>query len=400
VSVNLNRFIDVLRTPGVARVVAFSLVGRIPFATVGLSMILLMRHEGYGYGDVGLVVGGESLAIALTAGLVGRLADRAGRSRVILILGWVTSIALSGETVAILAGAPVGLLVVLSAVYGGTIPPISASTRSMLGRLVPEDRVETAYAFDAVQLEIVFIVGPLVAAGIATLWTPTAGLLMSAALYVVAAVGFGTAPAVRAEVPDADAVRTRAGPLGSPGIRTLIAAAMAAAISFGAIEVALPAFTESEGSRAVAGPLLTLWALGSVIGGIWYGSRTWTSPADRRLVVLSVLLTLGTAPIVFAWSIPSMAVLLVFTGLALAPLATTEYTLVDRLAPLGTSTEAYSWHIAATGTGFGLGSLIAGLLVEHASVPWALGSAALACAVAMFVIVGGRRTLSPEAETV
>jgi MFS family permease len=290
--VNLNRFIDVLRTPGVARVVAFSLVGRIPFATVGLSMILLMRHEGYGYGDVGLVVGGESLAIALTAGLVGRLADRAGRSRVILVLGWVTSVALSAETIAILGGAPVGLLIVLSAVYGGTIPPISASTRSMLGRLVPEDRVETAYAFDAVQLEIVFIVGPLVAAGIATLWTPTAGLLMSAVLYVVAAVGFGTAPAVRAAVPDADAVRTRAGPLASPGIRTLVAAAMAAAISFGAIEVALPAFTEGEGSRAVAGPLLTLWALGSCSPGQsarWrcccssraWRSRRWPPPSTR-----------------------------------------------------------------------------------------------------------------------
>ena len=52
-SVNLRRYLDVLRTPGVARLAVFTLVGRLPFAIVGLSIVLLMRHEGYGYGEIG-----------------------------------------------------------------------------------------------------------------------------------------------------------------------------------------------------------------------------------------------------------------------------------------------------------------------------------------------------------
>ena len=392
-AVKLNRYLDVLRAPGVGRLAVFTFVGRLPFAIVGLSIILLMRHEGYGYGDIGVVSAGEGLAIAATGAVLGRLADRTGRSRVILICGIATTVALTALTAAILATAPVALLVALSALYGGAIPPISASMRSLWGTLVPEDRVESAYAFDSVQLELVFIVGPLIAAGLATALSPAVGLFLCAGLYLVAATGFATAPLVRSAARETDAPRTRAGALSSPGMRTLVAMALLAAVSFGAIDIALPAFSEQEGSRAAAGPLLTAWALGSVAGGLWYGSRSWRTPAEQRLIALSGLLALGSAPIVFAWSIPSMGVLLVLAGLSLAPLATTEYALVDKVAPRGTSTEAYSWHIVATAVGFSLGAAGAGVLAEQVDVTWALACAALACAAGFLIGLFRRETL-------
>ncbi|MEA2365707.1 MAG: hypothetical protein QOE69_883 [Thermoleophilaceae bacterium] len=395
---NLRRYLDVLRAPGVARLALFTLIGRLPFAVVGLSIILLMRREGYGYGEVGAVLAAEGTAIALTAGFVGRLADRAGRDRVILACGGVTVLALIAETVAILGGAAVPLLIVLAAVYGAAIPPISASMRSLWGRLVQGDRVETAYAFDAIQLEVVFIIGPLIAAGLATAFTPAVALFLCATLYAAAAAGFATAPAVRAARPEPDVERTRAGALSSPGVRTIVIAATVAAISFGVIEVSLPAFAEHEGSRAAAGPLMAAWSIGAVIGGLWYGSRTWRAPAGRRLVVLLGFLALATAPIALAWSLAAMAALLVLTGLGVAPMATTQYALMERLAPPGTSTEAYSWLIAATAVGVSAGSLLAGVLVDHAGVPWALACAAAAWAGGFLIALARRQTLCvPEA---
>jgi predicted MFS family arabinose efflux permease len=135
-----------------------------------------------------------------------------------------------------------------------------------------------------------------------------------------------------------------------------------------------------------------------VLGGLAYGSRTWLAPVERRMSALLGLLALGSAPIIFAWSIPAMGALLVITGLALAPLGSTQYALVDRLAPAGTTTEAYSWHIAATGIGFATGSALAGVLIQHAGVRWALASGAIALAVGFLVAVLRRRTLAPEAE--
>ena len=44
---NLGRYLEVLRAPGVARVAVFAMLGRLPFAIVPLSILLLMREEGY-----------------------------------------------------------------------------------------------------------------------------------------------------------------------------------------------------------------------------------------------------------------------------------------------------------------------------------------------------------------
>jgi MFS family permease len=393
--VNLGRYLDVLRVPGVARVAAFATIGRLPFAIVPLSIVLLMREEGYQYGQIGAVVGAEALAVGVTAAFVGRLVDRIGRTRVILLTGAATALFLCAETVAILSGAAVWLLITLAALQGATIPPISASMRSLWSRLVPEETLESAYAYDAIQLELVFVIGPLIAAGLATALSPAAGLLLCAAFYLLAATGFATAPAARAAAPEQPVERTRAGALRSPGMRTLVLAGAITAISFGALEVALPAFAEAEGSRGAVGPLITVWALGSVLGGLWYGARAWSASVEKRFLVLMALLALGSAPLPFAPSIGAMGLLLVLTGLALAPLATTEYSLVDRLAPAGTSTEAYSWQIVANVVGAAAGSLIAGVLAEKASVEWALATAGIACAAGFAVALAGRRSLRP-----
>jgi MFS family permease len=393
----LGRYLEVLRTPGVARVALFATMGRLPFAIVPLSIVLLMREEGYPYGQIGAVVGAEALAVGLTAGFVGRLVDRIGRRRVILVTGATTTLFLCAETAAILSDAPVWLLVTLAALQGATIPPISASMRSLWSQLVPEETLESAFAFDAIQLELVFVIGPLIAAGLATALTPAAGLFLCAGFYVAAATGFATAPAVGAAARGDEVERTRAGALRSPGMRTLVLAGAITAISFGGLEVALPAFAEAEGSRGAVGPLVTVWALGSVIGGLWYGGRSWSMPIEKRFLVLMALLALGAAPLPFAPSIGVMGVLLVLTGLALAPLATTEYALVDKLAPPGTATEAYSWQIVANVMGAAAGSFAAGVLAEEAGVEWALATAGIACTLGFVVAVAGRRSLRPAA---
>src|SRR3954451_18805476 len=69
----------VLRTPGVTRVFAASLLGRIPAGALGLLLILRVRELGGGYADGGAIAGAFSLGYATAAPLVGRLVDRAAR---------------------------------------------------------------------------------------------------------------------------------------------------------------------------------------------------------------------------------------------------------------------------------------------------------------------------------
>ena len=179
--VNLRRYLDVLRAPGVARVVVFALIGRLPFGTLPLSMVLLMRHEHYDYGQVGAVLATEALAVGVTAVFVGRLVDRIGHARVLITTGTITAVAICLQAAAMASGASVALSSPSAAVQGATVPPISPSMRALWRDLVPDHRLDTAYAFDSVALELAFIVGPLLAAGLATAWTPLAGMIVSAA---------------------------------------------------------------------------------------------------------------------------------------------------------------------------------------------------------------------------
>jgi predicted MFS family arabinose efflux permease len=94
-----------------------------------------------------------------------------------------------------------------------------------------------------------------------------------------------------------------------------------------------------------------------------------------------------------AESLVAMGAFLFLTRLALAPLRATEYALIGTLAPEGTVTEAYSWQIVANVTGSAAGAFLAGILIEHASVDWALASASIACGLGLLVALAGRRTL-------
>jgi MFS family permease len=394
-----RRYIEVLRMPGVARVVVFALLGRLPFGTLPLSILLLMREEDYGYGQIGAVLAAESLAVAATAVVAGRLIDRLGQTPVLLVTGSIVGVTICVQAAAIVGDAPVWTLILLAAVQGAAIPPVSPSMRTLWQQLVPEERLETAYAFDSVALELAFIVGPLIAAGLAAAWTPLAGVLLCAALYSGAAFGFASAPASRAWRPAEGVERTRAGALRVSGMRLLVVVAVITAVSFGALEVALTAFAEDQGSRDAVGPLVTVWALGSVVGGLVYGSRTWNSPAAHRFVALSALLALATLPLPLAETFVVMALFLFGTGLALAPLGATEYALIADLTPAGTATEGYSWLIVANTTGAAAGSFLAGILIDHASLDWALGSASIACGLALLVALAGRSTLVVRART-
>src|SRR4029453_17889433 len=80
----LRIYLDVLRTPSVARLLSSAVVGRMPTAMAGLALVLLVREGGGSYAVAGMVAGAYSMALALTSPLLGRLVDRVGQTRVLV----------------------------------------------------------------------------------------------------------------------------------------------------------------------------------------------------------------------------------------------------------------------------------------------------------------------------
>ena len=221
----MKAYAAVLRAPHVAALIAATLVARFPIGINALAIVLYLRAERGSFAVAGVVAGALAAGSGVGAPVQGRMVDALGQRRVLVPLGIVHAAALGGLVASTEAGAPVPLLVACGLVAGFAIPPTSSVLRSMWPDLL-RDRpqlIQAAYALDSVLIELIFILGPLVTALVATLLAPPAALVLSAVSVVAGTIAFTALPPSRAMRPQPD--RPRAGllgALGSPGVRTLV----------------------------------------------------------------------------------------------------------------------------------------------------------------------------------
>jgi hypothetical protein len=258
------------------------------------------------------------------------------------------------------------------------------------------DLVPSAYALDTVLVEVVFVTGPLLTTLIVATVGPQYALIVSAACVLAGTgmllAGLRDRPGPRlAESPGS---ARGLGALAAPGLRVLVLASVPVGFALGSIEVVLPAFSEAEGSRELAGVLLAVWSLASGVGGLVWGARGTRLPLLGAHVRLTLLLPLALAPLALATSPPVMLVLVVFAGLPVAPLIASRTQLVERLAPPGTATEAFTWPLTALVGGVSLGAAVSGAVIEAGSWTAAVGVAAVVGLAGWAVVSRGRASLA------
>ena len=392
-----DRFGRVLRAPHVPWLLAMSFVGRLPFGILGLSILLFVHERTGSFATAGSVSAAYGFAAALGSPVQGRLIDRLGQTRVIVpaaVLATAGGAALVGLG---LAGAPVAVLFGPAVALGLGNPQLSAALRGLWGDLLGADQesIRTALALDAIVLESVFIGGPLLAGILIAVVSPVASLVAGVALAAVGALGFAASPASRRW-------RSRGspgglfGPLVSPGMRTLLLAALPFGIAFGTLEVALPAFGVAEGSTSLGGYAIAAMSVGSLIGGLVYGALP-PSDVRRAYLVLVTALPFGVAVLALPWSAVSMLLLAPLAGAAIAPLTAAENEVLGEAVPAGTLTEAYTWIVTATVLGISVGVAAGGAIVEASDWRLAVVAGASATLLGAAAALARRDTLAPRA---
>ena len=68
---------------------------------------------------------------------------------------------------------------------------------------------------------------------------------------------------------------------------------------FVTVDLSSVAFATELGHRPLAGLILGTYALGSAIGGFWYGSRNWRAPVGRRFITTAALVVAGATSFIF-----------------------------------------------------------------------------------------------------
>ena len=356
------RYRALFANPYAGSLLAWSIVARVPNGMAGLALVLLVRETGASYGEAGLVAAAYAIAVAVGAPYGGRQVDRRGAARVL----WVRMVLYSTlfGIVALLGAleAPIGVIALVAAAAGLTMAPVSSVLRSIWPTVAGVDGAKTAYALDAALQEVIFVGGPLLVALLATI-DPVAAVAGAAVLAAVGTLAFVRLPPVRRAGPAEEQHRSRLGALSAVGVRTIALLSLFLGLGFGAVEIAVPAFAEAEGNRALAGVALAGFSAGSLVGGLVAGLRP-SSDERRRIILGSYILTCLMLLPLAAQSVATMTVLLFLAGLPIAPVVAALYGQIGRVAAAGSVAEAFSWFGTSVSVGIAGGSVGGGWLID------------------------------------
>ena len=381
---SLGVYGELLRKRQVQVVVGSSIVAGLSVG-VALPIVLLIHDETGSFASAGAVTASLAIASGISSPLRGRLVDRHGQTATLPLMAIASAASLLALVWSALADAPLVVPIAFAALAGITHAPLLSSTRPLWADLVDHPgQLTGAYALQAVLLEVFFIGGPLAAAALIALGSPAAAVVGLAIAELIGVLAFAATPASRAWRGEPRAAGGF-GAIASAGMRALVAVDVPIGAMFGALDVAVPAFSKAHGAEAAAGAVLAALALGSMIGGLAYGARAHRATATRYALLIAVLAAC-TLPLAAAGTIVALGLLMGVAGLMVAPMNSVGLALIDDVAPAGTAAEATSWIGAAYQGGLAIGTGLAGAVVDDAGTTavflGACGFAAVSAALA------------------
>jgi MFS family permease len=356
----VKAYLELLRVPGVGRIIAAQLTARFPGGMLSLAFLLHVEQQSGSYGAAGLVLAATSVGQAVAGPLTSRWMGAWGMRPVI-------ALTLSVCTVAILTMAFAPLTVptyaLVGLIAGLSTPPIQPAVRTIYPKLVTSRQLTPLFSLDASAQEIIWVVGPVIATFAATQISTSLAIAVAGGFLVLGGLWFVSSPELgRVRIPRS---KRRFG-------RVLLrpTVALATAIGFlligatAAIEASVVAVFGHGGPEA--GIVLAVWAIGSLAGGLGFGHvpiGRWA--LARRVGLVFVGMTLASLWLDFWW----LTAALLIAGIGMAPALAALFAIVSSSVKFSDTAEAYGWTGTGQLIGAALGSAIAGLLIdEHGPV--------------------------------
>lgn len=373
----LGSYTAILRIPGALAFSVAALIGRMPISMYGLSFVLLVQPISHSYAIAGMFSATFTIASAAAGPFTSRLADRFGQNRVSPWLTAASTLSLIGSIliVVLLTPPPAGqsytvlrpsVLAALActAIAGALVPNMGSYVRARWRFVVDNERMlHTAFAFESVIDEVIFVVGPPLATFIAVSISGAWSLALCAALLVL---GTTLLSVQRRTQPTPTLAEHGQGKLALlyAGMLAVTLVAILMGVVFGAFEVVTVAFATEAGNRGQAGLLLACYALGSLISGVIVGALHFKGPLMRRLLAQTAFFALVCIPLPFVRTVPQLAAAAFVAGLAISPLLISAFTLVEKLVPSSRFTEGITWMTTGLGLGVAIGAPVAGRVVD------------------------------------
>lgn len=365
----------------------FSLAGwvaRLPAPMISLGALLLVAQRTGSYALAGAISGICALSFAVAGPQWARAMDRRGQGAVLRLA--MVGFALSGASfvAVVLAGAPVWTWFALSAATGLCSPNIGSLVRARWADALPDPvQRRTAFAFESVVDEVVFVVGPPLVTLLATLIAPAVGFLTGIALGTIGGLWLAarrdTEPALHGPADGVPASRWAALPAAALVVTVTF---VALGCVFGAMDVVVVGFATAEGAPPMAGLALAVYAFGSLVAGLVYGVARVPGTLTARFLAAAVCFGLAAQAVLTVGSLGVLVPAVFLAGLTVAPALVSGMSLVEDRVPRSALTEALSWTTTGLTLGATAGSAVAGVAVDA----WGAESAFLVPALAAALV--------------
>ena len=192
-------YIEILRMPGVARIIAAQLTARLPSGMLSLSILLHVERVHGSYAAAGLVLATISIGQAVSGPLTSRWMGAWGMRRVLALTLVVCSTA-----VFVLALVPLSVpaMMGVALVAGLSTPPIQPAVRTIYPKIVNSRQLTPLFSLDASAQEIIWVAGPVLATFVATQIATSAAILLCGIMLVIGGIWFIASPEVgRVRIP-------------------------------------------------------------------------------------------------------------------------------------------------------------------------------------------------------
>ncbi|MGV8881649.1 MAG: MFS transporter [Rhodoglobus sp.] len=351
----MKSYLDLLRTPGVARIIAAQLTARFPGGMLSLAYLLHIEQIMDSYGAAGLVLAATSVGQAIAGPLTSRWMGVWGMRKVIIL----TLIVCSASIFSIaLVPMTLPLYMIVGFIGGLSMPPIQPAVRTIYPKMVTSRQLTPLFSLDASAQEIIWVAGPVIATFIATQISTSLAIVVAGVFLIGGGIWFVASPELgRVRIPRSK--RSFGKVLGRKPVLLATITGFLLVGACAAVEAGVVATFGHGGPEA--GIVLAIWALGSLVGGLSLGHvpiGPWA--LARRMFIVFVGMAIAMAFLNFWW----LTFALLIAGIGIAPALAVIFAIVSSSVKFSDTAEAYGWVGTGQLIGAAIGSAVAGFLID------------------------------------
>ena len=356
----------------IAGAIRFSLAGfvaRMHLSMDRLALLFIVVHETGSYGLAGLMVATASLVITVAQPYWARAADIYGQGRVLYLNTILRFISFAIFIALVQFNFPIWTwFIAIIIAETNTINSGSLVRRRWI-QILPDPKLKTtAYSFEALVDEIIFVFGPLLATALSTYISPVSGLIASMIFVVIGQPALAKLKETEPIITKNRSRKSSPNILKRKSAQAIILPIFFVGGYFGSVGILVVAFSNNAGKPGLSGLLLAIWALGSGFAALLNGI-VGTHISHAKIFTYSLffmfLMSLG---FLIANSILILAIILFINGLGISPVLVHAYATMESEVSEEELTEAMTWVTTGTPTGGAIGSALAGQIIDNFGV--------------------------------